>query len=264
MSERASALLAERPLAGSNALLTGAAGGICRAVALRLAAAGANLFLIDRDGAGLAQTRELVLAAGGRAEVHEADLADRAQVTGCVGAGVSALGSLDLLINGAGITGPAGSLLDADENAWDLVFAVNTTAPYLLIRRFAAQLIERGVPGRIVNISSSSAHRARMSRPAYGASKAALMQLTRLAAADLGPHGINVNAVAPGLTVTPMVSHVVNSPTFEAKLREGPLSNLLGRVSEPEDIAEAVLFLCLHSSRQITGQTIHVSAGAVI
>lgn len=146
----------------------------------------------------------------------------------------------------------------------DLVFAVNVTAPYIIMKRFAAQCVARGVPGRIVNITSSSAHRARMSKPAYGASKAALRQLTRLAAADLGPHDINVNAVAPGLTRTSMVAHAMDEKKLSVALREGPVSNLLGRVSEPEDIADTVLFLCLPASRQITGQTIHVSAGAVV
>jgi NAD(P)-dependent dehydrogenase (short-subunit alcohol dehydrogenase family) len=162
------------------------------------------------------------------------------------------------------MTGPGKPLLESDESAWDMVFAVNVTAPYLLIKRLGSHLVARGAPGRIVNITSSSAHRARMSIPAYGASKSALMQLTRTAAADLGPHDINVNAVAPGLTATQMGTGSFPAEMVDQIIKDGPISNLLGRVSQPEDVADAVLFLCLPASRQITGQTVHVSAGAII
>ena len=90
-----------------------------------------------------------------------------------------------------------------------------------------------------------------------------LVQLTRSAAADLGPYDINVNAVAPGLTATPLTADYGDAEKLEAETIEGPLSNLLHRVSRPQDVAEAILFLCLPASRQITGQTIHTSAGAV-
>ncbi len=113
-------------------------------------------------------------------------------------------------------------------------------------------------------MSSSSAFRARQSIPPYGSSKAALVQLTRSAAADLGPHDINVNAVAPGVTATAMTKGVGDAEALRQMVIEGPLANLFQRVSEPSDVAAAILFLCQPASRQITGQTIHTSAGAVV
>jgi len=121
-------------------------------------------------------------------------------------------------------------------------------------------MVERG-KGRIVNVTSSSAFRARFSKFAYGASKAALVQLTRSVAAELGPLGINVNAVAPGLTRTPSIAELGDP---DERMRSGPLANLFERLSEPEDVADVIVFLCSPASRQITAQTVHVSAGAVV
>lgn len=252
-------------LNGMGALVTGAAAGIGRAVALRLARAGAHLILIDRDQEELDESKRMVEASGGAATAHIVDLASSADLTACA-EDILSKGPVpvDILVNCAGITGPTGGLLDSDEGSWDTVFAVNVKAPYLLTRFCARQMVQRGVAGRIVNVTSSSAHRAHMSLPAYGASKAALGQLTRSAAADLGGHGINVNAVAPGITATRMVTDNFDKDALASALRDGPLSNLLGRLTQPNDIAETVLFLCLPGSRQITGQTIHVSAGAIV
>jgi NAD(P)-dependent dehydrogenase (short-subunit alcohol dehydrogenase family) len=132
------------------------------------------------------------------------------------------------------------------------------------MKHVARHMIERGGGGRIVNISSSSAFRARNSRIAYATSKAALVQLTRCAAAELGRHDINVNAVAPGITKTGMTRAFGGDEALLRIASSGPLENLFHRVSEPADVAAAILFLCLPASRQITGQTIHTSAGAVV
>ena len=129
----------------------------------------------------------------------------------------------------------------------------------LLMQEVARHMIERGEGGRIVNVSSSSAFRAR-SHVAYASSKAAIVQLSRSAAAELAPHGINVNAVAPGLTRTGMTG----DRDIDEDARDGHLSNLFGRAAEPPDVAAAIVFLCLPESRQITAQTIHTSAGLVV
>ena len=129
----------------------------------------------------------------------------------------------------------------------------------LLMQEVARHMIERGEGGRIVNVSSSSAFRAR-SHVAYASSKAAIVQLSRSAAAELAPHGINVNAVAPGLTRTGMTG----DRDIDEDARSGHLSNLFGRAAEPPDVAAAIVFLCLPESRQITAQTIHTSAGLVV
>ena len=129
--------------------------------------------------------------------VVEIDLARRETIPGAVAAVIAALGRIDLLVNAAGTTGHPGTadLLEMREETWDLVFAVNVTAPFLLIQQVGRHMVERGSGGRIVNVTSSSAFRAR-ARTGYASSKAALEALTRTAAAELGPHGINVNSVA--------------------------------------------------------------------
>lgn len=145
------------------------------------------------------------------------------------------------------------------------MLAVNLTAPFILIRAVAARMIDAGLSGSIVNISSSSAFRAVSSGGAYGVSKAGLAALTRGAAWELGPHGTNVNTVAPGVTRTGITEQAFGSSgAMRAAVSAGPLANLLQRVSEPEDVANVVAFLCLPASRQITGQVIHTSAGAVV
>ena len=98
----------------------------------------------------------------------------------------------------------------------------------------------------------------------YGAAKAGLAQLTRTAAADLGRYDINVNAVAPGVTITPMTASIGDEAAYRPVISEGPLANLTGRASRPEDVADAIVYLCLPGSCQITGQTLHTSAGAVV
>lgn len=245
------------------ALVTGAAAGIGRATALALAKAGAIVALVDRDEEGLIGTRSAILAAGGQAAVYPLDLSQTSLIKPLVETVLYELGRIDILVNGAGITGKPTSTLETDEEGWDEVMAINLKAPFLFIKHVGRAMAAQG-GGRIINITSSSAHRARNSLPAYGASKSGLMQLTRSAAADLGPHNINVNAVAPGLTATRMVTDNFTPESLASALKDGPLANLLQRVSQPEDIAATILFLCEPGSRQITGQTIHVSGGAIV
>ncbi len=247
-------------LAGKVALVTGAGGGIGRAVALALAKEGAAVALIDRDQAGLEATRASIVT---DASLHVLDLSQAAFIPSLVAAVHDRHKRIDILVNGAGITGPRTTMLEADEESWDQVMAVNLKAPFLMIKHAGRIMAAQG-GGRIVNITSSSAHRAMNALPAYGASKSGLTQLTRSAAADLGAYNINVNAVAPGLTATRLVTENFTPEALASALKAGPLANLLGRISEPEDVAATVLFLCQDGSRQMTGQTLHVSAGAIV
>jgi NAD(P)-dependent dehydrogenase (short-subunit alcohol dehydrogenase family) len=250
-------------LAGTVTIVTGAASGIGRATALLFASEGSVVAAVDRDDAGLDRLR-LTPAADSRGSAFVTDLADPVQATGLVEQVVAEHGRVDHLVNCAGVTGLGGTILDVDRSGWDLTYAINLIAPLLLMQAFARHAIARGGGGRIVNVSSSSAFRAKLSAIAYGSSKAALVQLTRSVAAELGPYDINVNAVAPGLTRSPMTERSGVEPLRAMVSGDGPMGNLLRRLSEPEDVAAVIRFLCGPESRQLTGQTIHTSAGAVV
>jgi NAD(P)-dependent dehydrogenase (short-subunit alcohol dehydrogenase family) len=251
------------PLEHKVALITGGASGIGEATVRLLASEGATVVALDRDQAGLDRVAREVHGEGGKVLSERLDLMETDSIEGVVARVVESQGRIDILVNCAGVFGDEGSILDLSEATWDLVHTIDLKAPFLLMQHVGRHMVARGGGGRIVNVSSSSAFRARQSIATYGAAKAGLVQLTRSAAADLGAYDINVNAVAPGLTATPMTADYGNAEELDKETIEGPLSNLLHRVSRPEDVAEAILFLCLPASRQITGQTIHTSAGAI-
>jgi NAD(P)-dependent dehydrogenase (short-subunit alcohol dehydrogenase family) len=253
----------ESPLAGQIVLITGGASGIGEAAVGLFVDAGATVAILDRNGTAAKQVASAIQAGGGQATVHVADLLDTASIPGAVADVLSVHGRIDALVNAAGISGEQGEILEQSEDNWDRVQAINLKAPFRLIQEVGRHMVERGGGGRIVNVTSSSGHRARQSMAPYGAAKAGLTQLTRTAAADLGRYDINVNAVAPGVTMTPMSQSIGDEADFQKAVTEGPLSNLLNRVSRPEDVADAILYLCLPGSRQVTGHTIHTSAGAV-
>jgi NAD(P)-dependent dehydrogenase (short-subunit alcohol dehydrogenase family) len=259
-------------LAGKVALVTGAASGIGAATARQLAGHGAAVALLDRELEGLERVASAIRQssdqsggrATGQATVHRVDLARIESIPGAVAEVLGAHKRIDILVNAAGISGEEADILTQSEANWDRVLTIDLKAPFRLIQEVGRHMVERGGGGRIVNVTSSSAHRARRVMAPYGAAKAGLAQLTRTAAADLGRHDINVNAVAPGVTMTPMTASLGGEAEFAKVIAEGPLANLLGRASRAEDVADAIVYLCLPGSRQITGQTIHTSAGAVV
>jgi NAD(P)-dependent dehydrogenase (short-subunit alcohol dehydrogenase family) len=251
-------------LSDKVALVTGGASGIGRASVLALSGASAAVAVLDRDRAGADAVVAQVKEAGGRASAIMIDLSQTQRISESVTSVLQEFGRIDFLINCAGVAGKFQTLLEIDDHNWDFVHAVNLKAPMLLMQQVARHMIDRGGGGRIINISSSSAFRARNSPIAYATSKAAIVQLTRSAAAELGRYDINVNAIAPGITATAMTRTIGDAEALQRVASSGPLENLFHRVSQPEDVAAAVLFLCTSGSRQITGQTIHTSAGAVV
>ncbi len=172
-------------------------------------------------------------------------------------------GGIHILVNAASFSGVNDSLLEFDERNWRSVLRMNLEVPRLMIS-LVGQHMARNGGGRIVSVSSSSGSRASPRRPSYSISKAALNALTRAAAAEFGEYGINVNAVAPGITRTPLQQGLRTEEEMSAAVRSGPLANFFGRVSEPDDVAATVVFLCLPGSRQITGQVVHTSAGVIV
>jgi NAD(P)-dependent dehydrogenase (short-subunit alcohol dehydrogenase family) len=256
-------------LAGEVAIVTGGATGIGLAASLLLARHGAAVAVLGRSEASGREAVRQIEAIGVEGRFVPIDLADATAIAPAVQQVVDELDGVDILVNNAatrGIGEPTGitRLWDITVENWDWVQAVNLRAPMLLIQEVGRRMIDQGRGGRIVNVTSSAAFQTARCSPPYAASKAALTSLTRTVAAELGPHGINVNAVAPGLTRTAFrQERVGDDEAFRRIVSSGPMENLLHSVPEPEDVAEAILFLCLPGSRQITAQTIHTSAGFI-
>jgi NAD(P)-dependent dehydrogenase (short-subunit alcohol dehydrogenase family) len=228
-----------------------------------LARAGADVVILDREAGDAEQVCRGVLAEGVRADHRRIDLAELHEIPGTIASVVATFGRIDILVNCAGIEGGPGTVLDLELETWERTLRVDLTAPFLLMQCCARAMVEAGRGGRIVNVTSSSAFRAAMTQIDYASAKAALVGASRSAAAQLAPYDINVNCVAPGMTVTSLTEQL--APADRQRLVEqGPLENLFHRVSLPEDVAAAIVFLCLPESRQITAQTLHTSAGAVV
>lgn len=229
-------------------LVTGGASGIGLATALRLAEAGAGVVLLDKDEARLAAAAAAVSAKGGRADIVPVDLTDAVALA----AAVEAAGDADGLVNCAGIY-PVTSSLDMAVEEWDRVLSLNLRAPFLISRAFAKQRIARQQGGAIVNISSTASVLARPGIAHYGASKAALNQLTRVLAVELAPHGIRVNAVLPGVIETETVTASLTTPESVAEMEAKKARIPMGRLGTPEEIADLVVFLLSDESAYSTG-----------
>lgn len=245
-----------------TAIVTGGANGIGRATVRRFATSGMNVAVVDQTFDDRAELESEVAGLGGRATLVEADVSDPEAVHRAVEEVVGRFTSVDILVNNAGVS-CAGKLTAISTELWDRTHAINLRAPFLFIQHLAPQFMAQR-SGKIVTVTSSSAFRALNSNVAYGTSKIGILALTRAVAAELGPFGVNVNAVAPGLTATPMTSPIFSDEgALDRAVREGPLANLLHRPSTAEDVASIIAFLCDDASRQITGQVVHASAGAV-
>lgn len=249
-------------LAGRVAFVTGGASGIGFASAAALCRHGAAVALLDIDAAGAERRAAVLRAAGHRAAAVPVDLTDSDDIRRAFAAALAELGGLHILVCSAGVVGGAFGVLDVPEEVVEATHRLNVHANFVLSRLAGEHMIRHGVAGRVVYLSSSSAFRAELSYPQYSTTKAAIGQLTRSFAAEVGAHGITVNAVAPGPTRTPM--NTADPDALDAQVRAGPLRNLVGHAAEPQDIAEVVTFLCLPASRAVTGQVVHASFGAIV
>ncbi|MGW7100905.1 SDR family NAD(P)-dependent oxidoreductase [Streptomyces sp. NPDC054838] len=242
-------------LTGRTALVTGAASGIGRATAVLLARAGAAVHCADRDATGLRETARLVAGAGGKAGVHTLDVTDRAALR----AAVAAAGPLDITAAIAGIMHTSSVLDTADEDL-DRVLDINFKGVLRTCQEAVRAMIAAGRPGSVVTMASGAVDAAQPGLLCYSAAKAAVVQLTKTLATETGPHGIRVNAVAPGWIRTPMTGrHSAEEleRTEAAMIRMSPLR----RVGEPEDIAQAVLYLASDASSFMTGQILRPNGG---
>ena len=244
-----------RGLHGRIAVVTGGVTGIGRAFARRLAEDGADVAILDLED-GTATVGELE-ALGRRAIAARCDVSLPEQVEAAARAVESELGPVDILVNNAGIY-PVISFDDLDYEAWRRVLAINLDGTFLTIRAFAPGMRERGW-GRIVNVSSGAFWVPLTDFTAYLASKAGVIGLTRGLASELGPHGITVNSIAPGLVRT---EHTLAGPQrewFEPIVAQQSIK----RAEVPEDLVGTLSFLCSEDAAFVTGQTLSIDGGFV-
>jgi len=256
-------------LSGKGAVVTGGAIGIGRAVALRLAEAGASVMIADIDREAGAKTAEEIEAAGGKAQAMVADASSAADARKMMQAAVEAFGRLDILVNNAGIY-PFAPLLEASKELWDQVLGLNLEGTFLCSQAAAQEMIKAGRGGKIVNMASTDAFKSHGATAHYSASKGGVVMLTKALALELSPHGILVNCVAPGGVLTPGTAktrEIISQPmgVTPDQIIEGFTQRVpLQRMAEPDDIAKVVLFLVSGASDYMTGDAVLVDGGYLL
>ena len=271
-------------LSGRKALITGASRGIGRAIALRYAEEGADLFLAASTLPGLADTRALAEARGAQVYVHALDVSDRAAAQAMVAAAVAEMGAIDILVNNAGVY-HAAPLLDCEAEDFDRLMQVNLYGAFHVMqavlrhmrdraldrdrKRVEGAAAEAGQHGKVVNMASTAGKGASMNQSAYNASKHALVGLTRCAAAEMGPLGICVNAICPGFVQTDMLeafrAHAaIQRVPFEQILAAGKARVPLRRFLQAEEVAHLAVYLASAESDGMTGQSILLDGGMLM
>jgi glucose 1-dehydrogenase len=240
------------------AIVTGASSGIGRTIALAFAGEGAAVTV---DYVGNQDEAEAVVAqiedSGGKALAVRADITTREDVEGLVRETVEQLGRLDVMVNNAGIENRM-PFLETPLEVWNKIIAVNLTGPWLGCQVAAKRMAEQGEPGRIINISSIHEERSMPTNAPYCAAKGGLRMLTRTIAVELAPYGITVNNIAPGAVETPINVNLKESPDqMEKLLSEIPL----GRMGQPEEVAELALYLASDASAYVTASTFFIDGG---
>jgi 3-oxoacyl-[acyl-carrier protein] reductase len=241
-------------LSGRTAIVTGASRGIGKAIALRLAGAGAKVACVARSVDKLQETADAISAAGGAAEVHPCDVTDSAAVTKLVEELAEKWGGLDIVVNNAGITKDTLIPRMSDED-WDAVIATNLRSVFLFTRA-ASLVMMRKRSGRIINISSVSGLMGNPGQANYSASKAGVIGLTRTVAQELASRKVTVNAICPGFIASEMTQ------AMGATLDEFVKTRIPAkRLGEADEVADAVLYLASDSAGYITGEVLTIDGG---
>jgi NAD(P)-dependent dehydrogenase (short-subunit alcohol dehydrogenase family) len=247
---------------GAVAIVTAAGQGLGEAISKTFAREGATVALVDINLAEATRVGAEIEAAGGRALVLQTDVTDAAAVANMVKTVVERFGTVDILVNAAGGFTKFAPITEIAEEEWDRVIKLNLKSAFLCTREAVKVMMEKR-KGRIINIASGAGVGPRSHAPSYipyGAAKAGLIGFGKLLARDIGEYNITVNTVTPGTTLTPRVRKVRDAASIEKIKMQNPMRSLV----EPEDTAEAVLFLVSSSARYITGVNLNVSAGNLI
>jgi NAD(P)-dependent dehydrogenase (short-subunit alcohol dehydrogenase family) len=245
-------------LTGKVALVSGAGGGIGRAICLAFAEAEAALACCDIDAVSAEETARLARDAGGRAVAQPCDVSIQAQTEAAAAAAHQAFGRVDIVVSAAAPHDPSGTVLETSLADWDRVLAVNLTGSFLLSRAALPYMIEGG-GGSIIFIASQLGRVGSAGRAAYCATKGALIQLAKVMAIDHAGQNVRVNTLSPGGVETPRTLQRYGS--FEAGRRSLGPKHLLGRLGQPQEIAAAALFLASEASSFVTGSDLLVDGG---
>jgi NAD(P)-dependent dehydrogenase (short-subunit alcohol dehydrogenase family) len=248
-------------LQGKTAIVTGAAMGLGEAIARRFAAEGASVACVDLRPDPNRGVAEAIRAAGGDAFALDGDVAAGADTTRVADAVLARTGRIDVLVNNAGILPSRETVLETREADWDETLRVNVKSVFLMSRAVLPAMIRQG-GGAIVNLSSITGVVGLPIRPAYSASKGAVAILTKQLAVDFGRHGVRVNALCPSFVITSINRAMFDRMRVEGEPWERLLDqHLLRRLGEPEDVANAALFLASEEARWITGVALPVDGG---
>jgi len=245
---------------GRVAVVTGAASGMGRAIALALAGEGAAVVVADVAVEGGEQTAATVVDGGGRAVFRRTDVSSSEDVRAMVGTAVAEFGGLDIGVNAAAIENETQPLADCDEETYDRMLAVNLRSVFLCMKYEIQAMRTQGRGGTVVNIASTNSFRPQPHQAAYTASKHGVLGLTRAGAVDHAADGIRINAVCPGAIETPMLMGAIAARGRDPQEVAGRLS-LFGRFGSPDEIARAVLWLSSDDSTFTTGHALAVDGG---
>ena len=249
-------------LAGRVALVTGGNGGIGRGIALGFAQAGAAVAIFGRNTAKNAEVLAALKSAGARAMALAVDVTDRTALEPAFRRVEAELGPVDILVNNAGIANLSGGILQETAESWDSVIETQLNAVFLLSKLAAASMATRK-RGKIINLGSMYSYFGAGPIPSYSAAKGAIVQLTKSMAIELAPHGIQVNAIAPGWVETDMTAGV-RTREFKTMNDEILARTPAGRWGQPEEMAGTAIFLASSAADFVTGETIRVDGGYAI